>query len=206
VGREYTQLGHPLKVGPVPAPRLTVAPGGAQRVDEVEVGPLVVPAQRLLTWYTDYDSMPRWSVRDQIVFSRVDATRRYCHLVTMNPDGTGLRQITSGKYSDSHPAWSPDGLAVVFARFHDAAPVGPGTGSEAALPTVPGGTRFHLLTGRLRRSVMLRTCESALSNRSSQERHPAARCTAARHRPVPGGTTHVCVTNRFSTMARGRQP
>src|SRR5687767_1500330 len=36
-------------------------------------------------------------------------------IATVNPDGSGLTQITSG--SDSFPAWSPDGESLAFYRF-----------------------------------------------------------------------------------------
>ena len=43
---------------------------------------------------------------------------------TMNPDGTGQRQITSGQWRDSAPRWSPDGQWIAFRskRAGDSAP------------------------------------------------------------------------------------
>ncbi len=38
------------------------------------------------------------------------------HLYRINPDGTGKRQITFGKYNDDNPQWSPDGKQVLFTR------------------------------------------------------------------------------------------
>ena len=60
------------------------------------------------------------AVRDQcvhydgktILFSyRPGNSERY-HLYTINADGTGLRQLTSGEYDDIEPAWLPDGDIV----------------------------------------------------------------------------------------------
>jgi Tol biopolymer transport system component len=82
----------------------------------VAVVDLATSAQWLLTAYADYDAMPRWSVRDQIVFSRW-GTGPHNHLFTINADGTGLRQLTFGMADEIHPAWSPDGTAVVFSRL-----------------------------------------------------------------------------------------
>jgi TolB protein len=37
-------------------------------------------------------------------------------IYVMNPDGTGRKQLTSGKEIDSDPDWSPDGERVAFTR------------------------------------------------------------------------------------------
>lgn len=36
------------------------------------------------------------------------------HIYSMNPDGSGLKQVTFGTYLDSHPVFSPDGTKIVF--------------------------------------------------------------------------------------------
>ncbi len=38
-------------------------------------------------------------------------------LYTMDPDGSDLRQLTSGSESDVSPAWSPDGNQIAYVRF-----------------------------------------------------------------------------------------
>lgn len=40
----------------------------------------------------------------------------WMHLYVMNSDGTGLRRLTSGRYYDMRPAFSPDARYVVFLR------------------------------------------------------------------------------------------
>jgi acylaminoacyl-peptidase len=47
-------------------------------------------------------------------FAEPQADTRYSSLWTINFDGTGNRPVTSGKYHDSSPQWSPDGTQVAF--------------------------------------------------------------------------------------------
>ncbi len=42
--------------------------------------------------------------------------RAHGHLYRINPDGTGLRQITHSDCDDVMPVWSPDGRQILFAR------------------------------------------------------------------------------------------
>ncbi|MCQ2393260.1 MAG: hypothetical protein MJ249_03145 [Kiritimatiellae bacterium] len=44
-----------------------------------------------------------------IVFSYRPAKDEHYHLYTINADGTGLKQLTSGIYDDIEPTWLPDG-------------------------------------------------------------------------------------------------
>ena len=37
----------------------------------------------------------------------------------MNADGSGVTQLTSGSYKDSHPAWSRDGSRIAFVSDRD---------------------------------------------------------------------------------------
>lgn len=45
-----------------------------------------------------------------IAFTRGD------HIWKVSPDGTGLKQLTSGKVEDGTPAWSPDRSTIAFVR------------------------------------------------------------------------------------------
>ena len=38
------------------------------------------------------------------------------HIFSLNPDGTGLKQLTTGVWLDESPEWSPDQTKIVFAR------------------------------------------------------------------------------------------
>lgn len=42
--------------------------------------------------------------------------RRTAHVFTLNPDGTGLTQLTSGDVIDTGVTWSPDGTQIAFWR------------------------------------------------------------------------------------------
>ena len=55
---------------------------------------------------------------DKIVFSSsggaTPESSGYMHIYTMNPDGTGLKQLTF-EVDEYMPGWSPDGSKIVFA-------------------------------------------------------------------------------------------
>src|SRR5919106_145760 len=89
------------------------ADGGAQhRLTPREVGDITSPAKLF------FQVSPVWSPdATQIAF----ASRRSgsFDIYVMNADGTGTRQLTSGKQNDSHPSWSPDGQKIAY--FEDGA-------------------------------------------------------------------------------------
>jgi TolB protein len=61
-----------------------------------------------------YDNFPLWSPRgDLIMFSRL--TGGNYEIWTIKPDGTGAKKRTSGRGTDAHQGWSPDGERIVFA-------------------------------------------------------------------------------------------
>lgn len=61
---------------------------------------------RLVTVTTGQDSHPRWSPDSRrLVFARVADGRS--QLFTVNADGTGERQLSTGPASESDPSWSP---------------------------------------------------------------------------------------------------
>jgi Tol biopolymer transport system component len=59
-------------------------------------------------------SHPSWSPKDDLVAIQSYSGGTF-HIWTMKPDGTGLRQITSGHGDDREPAFSPDGTEIAFA-------------------------------------------------------------------------------------------
>src|SRR3954453_15989867 len=60
-----------------------------------------------------HDGLPSWSVNKKISFVRGG------DIWTMNSDGSGQTQITSGPGDDTEPNWSPDGQRLVFSSNRD---------------------------------------------------------------------------------------
>jgi dipeptidyl aminopeptidase/acylaminoacyl peptidase len=52
-------------------------------------------------------------------FADIMTDKRYSNLWLINFDGSGQRPLTSGKYSDSSPCWSPDGSQVIYISNRD---------------------------------------------------------------------------------------
>src|SRR4051794_21800944 len=59
------------------------------------------------------DGQPTWGTNGRIAFVRAG------DLWTMNPDGSGQTQLTSGPGNDVEPNWSPDGQKIVFSSNRD---------------------------------------------------------------------------------------
>lgn len=89
------------------------ADGGAQRrLSPRQDGDVTSPARLF------FQINPAWSPdATRIAF----ASRRAetFDVYVMNADGTGTRQLTSGKQNDSHPTWSADGSRIAFERDGD---------------------------------------------------------------------------------------
>src|SRR4051812_39457667 len=59
------------------------------------------------------DGLPSWGTNGRIAFVRNG------DIWTMNTDGSGQTQVTSGPADDTEPNWSPDGQKLVFATNRD---------------------------------------------------------------------------------------
>jgi hypothetical protein len=101
----------------------------------------------------DGEGSPAWSPDGQwIAFTRgrfVPAGRIRGHpvsrlesaLFVVHPDGSGLRQLTSGPYFDITPTWSRDGTEVAFARVRTEPEQVPGPSSLYVLDAAGGSPR-----------------------------------------------------------------
>jgi Tol biopolymer transport system component len=60
------------------------------------------------------DWAPAWSPDGQsLAFARSTDGRRSFHVYVMSADGSGVRQLTHGRFDES-PAWSPDGRWIAY--------------------------------------------------------------------------------------------
>jgi Tol biopolymer transport system component len=78
-----------------------------------------IETRAVTTLTSGYDNFPLWSPRgDLIMFSRLSSgnfrSGNY-EIWTVKPDGTGERKVASGRGTDAHQGWSPDGERIVFA-------------------------------------------------------------------------------------------
>ena len=87
-----------------------------------------------------------------IAFTRGD------YVWTVSPDGSGRKQLTSGKVEDGLPVWSPDHATVAFVRHTSSY-------KTSAIYTVPatGGTAQLLYTDRLAKASFLEVTGLAYS-------------------------------------------
>jgi Tol biopolymer transport system component len=61
----------------------------------------------------EYDNFPIWSPRGDLIafMRRIDGN---FEILTIHPDGTGMKQLTFTKGNEAHMAWSPDGERILF--------------------------------------------------------------------------------------------
>jgi Tol biopolymer transport system component len=70
-------------------------------------------AKQITTPYQEV-SHPDWSAKGDLIAIQSYAGGTF-HIWTMHPDGSGLKQITSGHGDDREPRISPDGTSIAFA-------------------------------------------------------------------------------------------
>ncbi|MCW2607343.1 MAG: amidohydrolase [Frankiales bacterium] len=116
----------------VPGPAGAAVPGELLAVDRQQVvhaGPPDGPLARVADGQTPAVS-PDGSRLAFAAFPVGDSEVRSLHLWTARPDGSDLRQVTTGRADDAWPDWSPDGSTLVFLRD---------TPTGRVVATVPAG-------------------------------------------------------------------
>ena len=71
--------------------------------------------------YDEFVYQSSFSINNKIAFipSEYDNFNWSKQLFTINPDGTGLQQLTFLDSNCDHPSWSSDGTKIVFTIFND---------------------------------------------------------------------------------------
>lgn len=62
----------------------------------------------------DNGANPQWSPRGDKLVYQADDGKGHINVFTVNPDGTGAKQLTSGKGNDGQPVWSRDGNYIIW--------------------------------------------------------------------------------------------
>lgn len=97
----------------------TPSPDGKQIAFTAQGALWVMPitggkATRITPW-TIEPTAPVWSPDgDTIAFQNYTLEGNY-HIWSIEPDGSNLKELTTGFFDDREPAWMPDGSAIVFA-------------------------------------------------------------------------------------------
>ncbi len=106
-----------ITVNEVTNAQVTVSPDGRTILADIQgmiySMPVTGGAAKRLTDPLQEASHPDWSAKGNAVALQCYAGGTF-HIWTMKPDGTGLKQITTGHGDDREPRISPDGQTIVF--------------------------------------------------------------------------------------------
>ena len=62
----------------------------------------------------DNGANPQWSPRGDRIVYQADDGKGHVNVFAVNPDGTGVKQLTAGKSNDGQPVWSRDGNSIYW--------------------------------------------------------------------------------------------
>ncbi len=85
---------------------------GRSGLSQVYVKDLKTGSEERITFDFNEATSPVWSSKGRIAFDGI--TKGKHDIYTINPDGTGLKQLTDSDGNNEDPCWSPDGMYIVF--------------------------------------------------------------------------------------------
>ncbi len=97
---------------------ISLRQSGVRVVRQLWVMDLASGVPSLLVPGTHQDIHPDWSPDGQWIAFASDRGGEF-DIWVVRPDGSGLRQVTSGPGTKTWPAWSPDGRKILYTRSAD---------------------------------------------------------------------------------------
>lgn len=102
----------------ISAQTLSLRRAGVQVIRHLWVMDLGTGVPRLLVPGVHQDLHPDWSPDGQWIAFASDRSGEL-EIWVVRPDGSGLKQVTSGPGSKTWPAWSPDGKKILYTGSHE---------------------------------------------------------------------------------------
>ena len=79
---------------------------------QVYIKDLLTDSEERITFDFSEGTSPVWSNLNKIAFDGINKGKH--DIYVMNPDGSGLKQLTDSDGNNEDPCWSPDGRYIVF--------------------------------------------------------------------------------------------
>jgi TolB protein len=79
---------------------------------QIYIKDLITDSEERVTFDLNECTSPVWSSLNRIAFDGITGGKHDIYI--MNPDGSGLKQLTDSNGNNEDPCWSPDGRYIVF--------------------------------------------------------------------------------------------